>query len=87
VLAAAAKKFYDIVVQVAIIRPADRRADGESILQRRMGREPITYPRTGAGAPGVPFFRNSCCTWPWWSPIQRRRAEELRRAMGLPENA
>src|SRR5271169_2532193 len=64
------KCFYDVVVQVAIIRPGP--IVGKMVnpyLQRRQGREPVTYPHPSlelvlARTLGVPSSRSSCCAWP-----------------------
>src|SRR5437879_13790800 len=57
------QRFYDIVVQVAIIRPGP--IVGQMVnpfLQRRQGREPVTYPHPAlepvlARTLGVPLFQ------------------------------
>ncbi len=63
-------KFYDIVVQVAIIRPGpDRRQDGSPVHQApagtRAGRVPASVARAGAEAHArrAACFRSSCCAW------------------------
>jgi len=61
------KRFYDIVVQVAIIRPGPIvGADGESISFAPPGREEVTYPHPSlepvlARTLGVPLFQEHCC--------------------------
>ncbi len=64
------KCFYDIVVQVAIIRPGP--IVGQMVnpyLKRRQGREPVTYPhprssRCWRGRWACRSSRSSCCAWP-----------------------
>ena len=84
------KKFYDIVVQVAIIRPGP--IVGQMVnpfLQRRMGREPITYPHPSlepvlARTLGVPLFQEQLLRMAMVvAGFSGGEAEELRRAMGF----
>ena len=84
------KKFYDIVVQVAIIRPGP--IVGQMVnpfLQRRQGREPITYPHPSlepvlARTMGVPLFQEQLLRIAMISAnFTGGEAEELRRAMGF----
>jgi error-prone DNA polymerase len=64
------KKFYDIVVQVAIIRPGP--IVGQMVnpfLQRRQGREEVTYPHPSLEPVlkrtlGVPLSRSNCFVSP-----------------------
>ena len=65
------KCFYDIVVQVAIIRPGP--IVGKMVnpyLKRRQGREAVRYACIRRSSPcwrapwACRFFRNSCCAWP-----------------------
>ena len=82
--------FYDIVVQVAIIRPGP--IVGQMVnpfLKRRQGREAVDYLHPSlepvlAARSGCRCFRSSCCAWQWWLPnFTGGEAEELRRAMGF----
>jgi error-prone DNA polymerase len=84
------KKFYDIVVQVAIIRPGP--IVGQMVnpfLQRRQGREPVTYPHpllepVLARTMGVPLFQEQLLRIAMISAdFTGGEAEELRRAMGF----
>src|SRR5271165_1631998 len=84
------KKFYDIVVQVAIIRPGPIVGNMVNpFLKRRQGREEVTYPHpsleTVLGRTlGVPLFQEQ---WLRMAMITANftggEAEELRRAMGF----
>jgi error-prone DNA polymerase len=84
------KRFYDIVVQVAIIRPGP--IVGQMVnpfLQRRQGREPVTYPHPSlepvlARTMGVPLFQEQLLRIAMISAnFTGGEAEELRRAMGF----
>ena len=84
------QKFYDIVVQVAIIRPGP--IVGQMVnpfLQRRQGREPVTYPHPSlepvlARTMGVPLFQEQLLRIAMISAnFTGGEAEELRRAMGF----
>ncbi len=84
------KKFYDIVVQVAIIRPGP--IVGQMVnpfLQRRMGREQITYPHPSLEPVlkrtlGVPLFQEQLLRMAMVvADFSGGEAEELRRAMGF----
>ncbi len=84
------KRFYDIVVQVAIIRPGP--IVGRMVnpfLQRRMGREQITYPHPSlepvlARTLGVPLFQEQLLRMAMVvAGFSGGEAEELRRAMGF----
>jgi len=63
------ERFYDIVVQVAIIRPGPIVGNMVNpFLKRRQGREAVTYPHPSLESVlgrtlGVPLFRSSCCAW------------------------
>ena len=83
-------KFYDIVVQVAIIRPGP--IVGQMVnpfLQRRQGREPVTYPHPSlepvlSRTLGVPLFQEQLLRIAMISAnFSGGEAEELRRAMGF----
>ncbi len=85
------ERFYDLVVEVAIIRPGP--IVGNMVhpyLNRRAGREPVTLRASVARADSrrarsaCRCFRSSCCAWRWSPPASRGgQAEELRRALGL----
>ena len=83
-------RFYDIVVQVAIIRPGP--IVGQMVnpfLQRRMGREQITYPHPSLEPVlkrtlGVPLFQEQLLRMAMVvAGFSGGEAEELRRAMGF----
>ncbi|MFZ0799161.1 MAG: error-prone DNA polymerase [Terriglobales bacterium] len=84
------QKFYDIVVQVAIIRPGP--IVGTMVnpfLKRRQGREAITYPHPSletvlARTLGVPLFQEQLLRMAMITAnFTGGEAEELRRAMGF----
>jgi error-prone DNA polymerase len=84
------QKFYDIVVQVAIIRPGP--IVGKMVnpfLKRRQGREPVTYPHPSlepvlARTLGVPLFQEQLLRMAMITAgFSGGEAEELRRAMGF----
>jgi len=82
--------FYDIVVQVAIIRPGP--IVGQMVhpyLNRRAGREPVTYPHPSlepilARTLGVPLFQEQLLRIAMVAAgFTGGQAEELRRAFGF----
>jgi error-prone DNA polymerase len=84
------KKFYDIVVQVAIIRPGP--IVGQMVnpfLQRRQGREDVTYPHPSlepvlSRTLGVPLFQEQLLRIAMIAAnFSGGEAEDLRRAMGF----
>src|SRR5579863_3959435 len=84
------QRFYDIVVQVAIIRPGP--IVGQMVnpyLQRRQGREAVTYPHPSlepvlARTLGVPLFQEQLLRLAMVAAnVSGGEAEELRRAMGF----
>src|SRR5215470_8153244 len=84
------QKFYDIVVQVAIIRPGP--IVGQMVnpfLQRRQGRESVSYPHPSlepvlSRTLGVPLFQEQLLRIAMISAnFTGGKAEELRRAMGF----
>jgi len=84
------KRFYDIVVQVAIIRPGP--IVGQMVnpyLQRRQGREAVTYAHPSLEPVlkrtlGVPLFQEQLLKIAMVAAnFSGGEAEELRRAMGL----
>jgi error-prone DNA polymerase len=84
------ERFYDLVVEVAIIRPGP--ITGKMVhpyLERRAGREPVTYPHPSL-APilertlGVPLFQEQLLRIAMTAAgFTGGEAEELRRAMGF----
>ncbi|HEY3973831.1 MAG TPA: error-prone DNA polymerase [Candidatus Sulfotelmatobacter sp.] len=84
------QRFYDIVVQVAIIRPGP--IVGQMVnpfLQRRQGREAVTYPHPSLEPVlkrtlGVPLFQEQLLRLAMIAAnFTGGEAEELRRAMGF----
>ncbi len=84
------QRFYDLVVEVAIIRPGP--IVGQMVnpyLQRRQGREPVTYPHPSlepvlARTLGVPLFQEQLLRIAMIAAnFSGGEAEELRRAMGF----
>lgn len=82
--------FYDLVVQVAIIRPGPIAGNMTSpYLQRRMGREPVRYAHPSLKpilerTLGVPLFQEQLLRIAMVaSGFSGGQAEELRRAMGF----
>src|SRR5437867_3281136 len=84
------ERFYDIVVQVAIIRPGP--IVGKMVhpyLKRRQGREPVTYPHPALEPVlrrtlGVPLFQEQLLRMAMIAAgFTGGEAEELRRAMGF----
>jgi error-prone DNA polymerase len=84
------QRFYDIVVQVAIIRPGP--IVGQMVnpfLQRRQGRQPVTYPHPSLEPVlertlGVPLFQEQLLRMAMIAAnFTGGEAEELRRAMGF----
>jgi error-prone DNA polymerase len=84
------KRFYDIVVQVAIIRPGP--IVGQMVnpfLQRRQGREAVTYPHPSLEPVlkrtlGVPLFQEQLLRLAMIAAnFTGGEAEDLRRAMGF----
>ncbi len=84
------QRFYDIVVEVAIIRPGP--IVGQMVnpfLKRRQGREPVIYPHPSlepvlARTLGVPLFQEQLLRMAMIAAnFTGGEAEELRRAMGF----
>src|SRR6059036_2480479 len=84
------QRFYDIVVQVAIIRPGP--IVGKMVhpyLKRRQGREPVTYPHPSLEPVlkrtlGVPLFQEQLLRMAMIAAgFSGGEAEELRRAFGF----
>jgi len=83
-------RFYDLVVQVAIIRPGP--IVGKMMhpyMRRRQGREPITYPHPSLEPVlkrtlGVPLFQEQLLRMAMTiADFSGAEAEELRRAVGM----
>ena len=84
------KKFYDIVVQVAIIRPGPIVGNMVNpFLKRRQGREDVSYPHPSLETVlirtlGVPLFQEQLLRMAMITAnFTGGEAEELRRAMGF----
>src|SRR5579863_4219562 len=84
------QRFYDIVVQVAIIRPGPIVGQmANPYLQRRQGREAVTYPHPSlepvlARTLGVPLFQEQLLRIAMIAAnFTGGEAEDLRRAMGF----
>src|SRR5256886_698893 len=84
------ERFYDLVVQVAIIRPGP--IVGEMVhpyVRRRRGREPVTYPHPSLEpilrrTLGVPLFQEQLLRMAMVAAgFTATEAEELRRAFGF----
>jgi error-prone DNA polymerase len=66
------RTYYDLVVQVALIRPGPIEGGMlEAYLRRRQGREPVTYPHPclvpcWRRPSGCPCSRNRSSAWRWW---------------------
>jgi error-prone DNA polymerase len=82
--------FYDLVVQVAIIRPGPIVGDMvQPYLKRRAGREPVTYPHPDLEpilerTLGVPLFQEQLLRMAMViAGFSGGEAEELRRALGF----
>ncbi|HET7102329.1 MAG TPA: error-prone DNA polymerase, partial [Terriglobia bacterium] len=84
------ERFYDLVVQVAIIRPGPIVGDMvHPYLRRRQGREPVTYPHPSLASVlgrtlGVPLFQEQLLKMAMiTADFSGGEAEELRRAFGF----
>ncbi len=89
------KNFYDIVVEVAIIRPGP--IVGKMVhpyLSRRQGREVVRYPHPSLepirrARWACRCFRSSCCGWRWSrraSPAAKPRSCGARSDSAVPKN-
>ncbi|HEX7288323.1 MAG TPA: error-prone DNA polymerase [Candidatus Angelobacter sp.] len=83
------KKFYDLVTQVALIRPGPITGQMTSpYLRRRQGKEPVTYPHPSLEPVlkrtlGVPLFQEQLLRMAMiCANFTGGEAEELRRALG-----
>jgi error-prone DNA polymerase len=84
------ERFYDLVVQVAIIRPGPIVGDMvHPYINRRRGREPVTYPHPSLEpilrrTLGVPLFQEQLLRMAMTTAgFSGSEAEELRRAFGF----
>lgn len=84
------QRFYDIVVQVAIIRPGPIVGNMVNpFIKRRQGREPVSYPHPSlenvlSRTLGVPLFQEQLLRMAMITAnFTGGEAEELRRAMGF----
>jgi error-prone DNA polymerase len=84
------ERFYDLVVQVAIIRPGPIVGDMvHPYIRRRRGREPVVYPHPSlepilARTLGVPLFQEQLLRMAMVAAgFSATEAEELRRAFGF----
>ena len=84
------ERFYDLVVQVAIIRPGPIVGDMvHPYINRRRGREPVSYPHPSlepilARTLGVPLFQEQLLRMAMATAgFSGTEAEELRRAFGF----
>jgi error-prone DNA polymerase len=84
------ERFYDLVVQVAIIRPGPIVGDMvHPYVRRRRGREPVTYPHPSLEpilkrTLGVPLFQEQLLRMAMVTAgFSGSEAEELRRAFGF----
>lgn len=83
------RKFYDLVTQVALIRPGPITGQMTSpYLRRRQGKEPVTYPHSSLEPVlkrtlGVPLFQEQLLRMAMiCANFTGGEAEELRRALG-----
>ncbi len=86
----APRRFYDLVIQIAIIRPGPIVGKmAHPYFERRMGREPVTYPHPSLEpilerTLGVPIFQEQILKIAMVAAgFSGGEAEELRRAMGF----
>ncbi|MEO1192029.1 MAG: error-prone DNA polymerase [Pseudomonadota bacterium] len=87
------KTFYDLVIQVAIVRPGPIQGDMvHPYLRRRQGEEPVTYPSKALEAVlgktlGVPLFQEQAMKIAIVAAgFTPERADRLRRAMATFRN-
>ncbi|HVR28966.1 MAG TPA: error-prone DNA polymerase [Thermoanaerobaculia bacterium] len=83
-------RFYDLVIQIAIIRPGPIVGQmANPFFERRLGREPVTYPHPSLEpilerTLGVPIFQEQILKIAMVAAgFSGGEAEELRRAMGF----
>jgi error-prone DNA polymerase len=81
------RKFYDLVIEVAIVRPGPIQGDMvHPYLRRRQGLEPVTFPKPEiaeilARTLGVPLFQEQAMEIAILSGFSPAEADKLRRAM------
>ncbi len=81
------KEYYDLVVEVAIVRPGPIQGGMvHPYLRRRMGKEPVTYPSDGIRAIlkptlGVPLFQEQVMELVIHAGYTEEEADGLRRSM------
>jgi error-prone DNA polymerase len=81
------EKFYDLVVEVAIVRPGPIQGGMvHPYLQRRMGKQPVTYPSEGieeilGPTLGVPLFQEQVMELVIHAGYSPAEADQLRRSM------
>ncbi len=88
------KRFYDLVIQIAIIRPGPIVGNMTNpYFERRRGRQPVTYPHPSLKpilerTLGVPLFQEQLLRVAMTAAgFTGGEAEELRRAMGFKRSA
>ncbi len=81
------RKFYDLVVEVAIVRPGPIQGGMvHPYLRRRQGREPVAYPSEGieeilGPTLGVPLFQEQVMELVIHAGYEPHEADQLRRSM------
>ncbi|WP_019398628.1 error-prone DNA polymerase [Pseudoxanthomonas sp. GW2] len=81
------KTFYDLVVQVAIVRPGPIQGGMvHPYLRRRMGKEPVSYPSEGVkqilgNTLGIPLFQEQVMELVIHAGYTPEEADHLRRSM------
>ncbi|MCD9006123.1 error-prone DNA polymerase [Luteimonas sp. XNQY3] len=81
------RNFYDLVIEVAIVRPGPIQGDMvHPYLRRRQGQEPVTYPSAGIEAIlgptlGIPLFQEQVMELVIHAGYQPHEADNLRRSM------
>ena len=81
------KRFYDLVIQVAIVRPGPIQGGMvHPFLRRRQGQEPVTYPSEGiegilGNTLGIPLFQEQVMELVMHAGYTPDEADQLRRSM------
>ena len=81
------EKYYDLVVEVAIVRPGPIQGDMvHPYLRRRQGKEPVTYPSEGVKdilgpTLGIPLFQEQVMELVIHAGYSASEADNLRRSM------
>ena len=81
------RTFYDLVIEVAIVRPGPIQGGMvHPVLRRRMGKEPVTYPSEGVKAIlgdtlGIPLFQEQVMELVMHAGYDADQADGLRRSM------